>query len=378
MADKLSNSRNMKYTNDQRTVMTLDAGGTNFVFSAIRGCEEVVEPIHLPSAAHNLELCLANMINGFHAVRSKLKEHPVAISFAFPGPTDYPLGIIGDLGNLPAFRGGIAVGPMLAEEFGIPVFMNNDGDLYAYGEAINGYLPWVNAQLEKAGSPKRYKNLVGLTLGTGFGGGLVYDGHLFTGDNSAGMEVWLLSQRYNQTYNIEESISIRAVKRVYAELTGTIVDKAPTPKDIYDIGTGEKEGDQAAALEAFRRMGRALGDALCNILTMTDGIAVIGGGVSGARALFVPAMLEEINSHYASPSGDEIPRLSQKLYYLDDHDQMEQFVAGDIRQVQVPHSEHRITYDPLARVGVGFSRIGTSKAISIGAYAFALRALDNQ
>lgn len=368
----------MNYNNDLRTVMTLDAGGTNFVFGAIRGCEEIVEPIHLPSAAHNLELCLANLVNGFHAVRSRLKEPPVAISFAFPGPTDYPNGIIGDLGNLPAFRGGIAVGPMLADEFGIPVFMNNDGDLYAYGEAIDGYLPWVNAQLEKAGSPKRYKNLLGLTLGTGFGGGLVHNGHLFMGDNSVGMEVWLLSQRYNQSYNIEESISIRAVKRVYAELTGVAFDKAPTPKDIYDIGMGEKPGDKAAALEAYRRMGQALGDALSNMLTMIDGIAVIGGGVAGARSLFVPSMLEEINSTYATPTGETNPRLTQKLYYLDEPTQLEDFVKGDIRQIQIPHSDRRITYDPLSRLGFGFSRIGTSKAISIGAYAYALHTLDTQ
>lgn len=368
----------MNYNNDQRTVMTLDAGGTNFVFSAIRGCEEVVEPIHLPSAANNLELCLANLVNGFHAVRSRLKEHPAAISFAFPGPTDYPNGIVGDLGNLPAFRGGVAIGPMLAEEFGIPVFMNNDGDLYAYGEAISGYLPWVNAQLEKAGSPKRFKNLVGLTLGTGFGGGLVYDGHLFTGDNSAGMEVWLLSQRFNPVNNIEESISIRAVKRVYADFIGVPFEKSPTPKEIYEIGIGEKPGDKLAAIEAYRRMGQALGDALCNILTITDGIAVIGGGVAGARSLFVPAMLEEMNGKFTTPSSVTIDRLSQKVFYLDDPSQMELFVKGDIRQVQIPHSDHRITYDPMARVGVGFSHIGTSKAISIGAYSYALHKLDNQ
>ncbi len=113
----------MNFTNDPRTVMTLDAGGTNFVFGAIRGCEEIVEPIHLPSAANNLELSLANLINGFHAVRSRLKEAPVAISFAFPGPADYPNGIIWNIGNLPAYKGGVAVGPMLAAEFGIPTCM---------------------------------------------------------------------------------------------------------------------------------------------------------------------------------------------------------------------------------------------------------------
>jgi glucokinase len=50
------------------------------------------------------------------------------------------LGIIGDLENLPTFKGGVALGPMLEEIFNIPVFINNDGDLFAYGEAIAGLL----------------------------------------------------------------------------------------------------------------------------------------------------------------------------------------------------------------------------------------------
>lgn len=39
------------YKNDQRTVITLDAGGTNFVFSAMRGYEFIIEPITYPSNA---------------------------------------------------------------------------------------------------------------------------------------------------------------------------------------------------------------------------------------------------------------------------------------------------------------------------------------
>ncbi|MDR3628112.1 MAG: ROK family protein, partial [Ignavibacteriaceae bacterium] len=174
----------MNYNSDERIVMTLDAGGTNFVFSAIQGCKQIVDEIRLDSNAHNLDLCMANLIEGFIRVRSVLPREPVAISFAFPGPADYPNGIIGDLPNLPAFRGGIALGPMLHKRFGLPVFINNDGDLYAYGEAIAGFLPAINSLLEKAGNTKRYNNLLGLTLGTGFGAGIVSKGELYLGDNS--------------------------------------------------------------------------------------------------------------------------------------------------------------------------------------------------
>ena len=82
--------------------------------------------ITLPSCACNLEQCLGQLATGFSRIREQLTEAPVAISFAFPGPADYPAGIIGNLPNFPSFRGGVALGPYLEEKFGIPVFINND------------------------------------------------------------------------------------------------------------------------------------------------------------------------------------------------------------------------------------------------------------
>ena len=87
------------YQTDKRTVITLDAGGTNFVFGAIRGNQDVIKPISLPSNSHDLGQCLETLERGFREVINALDEKPVAISFAFPGPADYPNGIIG--GYLP-------------------------------------------------------------------------------------------------------------------------------------------------------------------------------------------------------------------------------------------------------------------------------------
>ena len=366
----------MKFENDKRTVMTLDAGGTNFVFSAIRGNKEIISPITLPSNAHDLGLCLNTITDGFTKVKEQLAEEPVAISFAFPGPADYPRGIIGDLGNLPAFRGGVALGPMLKEKFQCPVFINNDGDLYAYGEAIAGFLPYVNDLLAKADSPKRYKNLVGFTLGTGFGAGIVRDGELFIGDNSGAAEVWLLRNKLHPEMNVEEGVSIRAVQRVYAELVGIPFTDAPSPKEIYEIGTGQIKGDKKAAVEAFRQMAEVLGDALGNVLTLIDGLAVIGGGVAGAASLILPPMIKEINSTYKNFAGDVYPRLAVKIFNLEEKNDLQLFLKGDSKEITIPGSDQKIKYDPMARIGVGLSKIGTSKAIAIGAYAFALHELD--
>lgn len=366
----------MNYKNDNRTVMTLDAGGTNFVFTAIRGNEEIIEEIRLPSNADNLDKCLANITDGFTQVQNKLTEKPVAISFAFPGPADYPNGIIGDLGNLPAFRGGVALGPMLKKKFGLPVFINNDGDLYAYGEALAGFLPLVNSELELKNSPKRFKNLLGLTLGTGFGAGIVRDNNLFLGDNSIAGEIWLVRNKLNPTLNIEENASIRAVIREYKKYSNMPVEEGITPKDIYDIARGEKDGDADAANKSFSILAEAVGDAISNAVTLIDGLVVIGGGLSGASELFLQKIVDEMNSKFTRADGSGFKRLVANVYNLEDAAQMDKFVNGSVRQIKVYGTDEVVNYDPEMRIGVGISKIGTSKAVSIGAYSFALSMMD--
>lgn len=364
------------FDNDKRIVMTLDAGGTNLVFTAIQTNEPVVEEIRIPTDSQNLDNCLKNIIDGFSQVKAKLTEEPVAISFAFPGPADYPNGIIGDLPNLPAFRGGVALGPMLAEKFGIPVFINNDGDLYAYGEAIAGFLPKVNKKLEEAGSPRRYKNLLGLTLGTGFGAGIVRDNELFLGDNSIGGEIWLVRNKISPNDNIEENASIRAVKREYAKLAGINIEDAPSPKEIYEIAKEEKEGDKQAALSAYEILGEATGDAISNAVTLVDGLIVIGGGLSGAAEFFMPKLLNEMNGCFNKSDGSKLPRLVADVYNLDNDEELEKFIKGNVKEITVPYTDKKVKYDSSPRIGIGISTIGTSKAISIGAYAYALNQLD--
>jgi len=365
-----------QYKDDPRSVMTLDAGGTSFKFSAIRGGGAAIESFSIPSNADNLERCLSSIVSGFQRVRDALPSAPVAISFAFPGPADYLSGIIGDLGNLPCFRGGIALGPMLEDKFGIPTFIKNDGDLFVYGEAIAGLLPYVNGILKQAGSPKQFRNLFGVTLGTGFGGGIVRNGQLFEGDSICAAEIWLLRNKLLPSTCAEESVSIRAVRGVYAAEAGIPFEEAPDPKTIFDIGTGRASGDPAAAREAFRQLGVVVGDSLAQTATLLDGLAVIGGGISGAWPLFLPTIVEEMNGCYQKPGGGTFRRLAQVAFNLEDPAQLEAFITGDKREVIVPGSGRKLAYDALPRVGVGVSKLGTSEAVAIGAYAFAISQLE--
>lgn len=367
----------MRFDGDPRTVLTLDAGGTKLAFSALRGNREVVPPLTHPAPGADLAAWLEAIAGGFTEVRAAAGG-AAAISFAFPGPADYPAGIIGDLENLPAFRGGVALGPMLAERFGVPVFINNDGDLFAYGEAIGGLLPEVNAALVAAGSAKRFRNLLGFTLGTGFGGGLVHDGHLLLGDNSAAGEVWLLRHKRERDLSAEEGVSIRAVRRTYAERAGLSFEEAPEPKEILAIAEGRSRGDAAAAREAFRSLGEIAGDAIANALTLVDGLVVLGGGLAGAAALFLPALMDELNGSLEGAAGKGVPRLELRAFNLEDPRERETFLRGEPRTIRVPLSRRTVPYDPLKRIGVGLSRLGTSRAVALGAYAFALDALDTR
>jgi glucokinase len=367
----------MDLNKDRRVVLTLDAGGTNFVFTAIQANNQIIDPITLPSNAEELNKCVETIKTGFNEVIGKLKEKPVAISFAFPGPSDYKTGIIGRLNNLPAFKGGIPLGPILKNYFNLPVFINNDGDLYAYGEALSGFLPYVNKLLEESGIEKRYHNLIGLTLGTGFGAGIVSRNELFLGDNSMSAEVWLLRNRFKSSTNAEEGISIRAIRRVYAEQSQTDPESAPDPKHIFQIANGTMPGNQDAALEAYRQLGIILGDVLGNLLTIIDGVAVIGGGLAGAMSLIAPSMLAELTSFYSAYNGNSYPRLVQKAFFLDDKDMLKQFLHWEEKKIIVPGTDTILPYTAEARLPIGTSKIGTSNAAALGAYAFALKTLGS-
>lgn len=363
------------FKNDSRIILTLDAGGTNMVFAAMRGGEYVNEPITLPSNSNDLDLCLQTMVLGFRTVINNLSTKPSAISFAFPGPADYPNGIIGGfLPNFPSFRNGVALGPFLEDTFGVPVFINNDGDLYAYGEALGGVLPEINDKLEKAGSAKRYHNLIGYTFGTGLGIGTVIDGRLNRGDNSC-VETFCLKHPDHPNIIVEDGVAIRAIKRIYGELTGN-TNHGLEPKDIGAICKGEAPGNRKAALKAFDKLGEVAGDAMATAVTLIDGLIVIGGGLMNSHEYIMPGILRTLRSKIKTLGGDELNRVQMKVYNLDDPAEFEAFAKGEARELKVYGSERKVTYDPQKRIGVLRSKIGASKAISIGAYTFALNNLD--
>jgi glucokinase len=265
---------------------------------------------------------------------------------------------------------------MLEDNFGVPVFINNDGDLFAYGEALCGLLPEINAELEAAGSPKRFKNLLGLTFGTGFGAGIVSNGRLLMGDNSAAGEIWCLRNRLDRESYAEEGVSIRAIRHAYSEKAGISLNEVPEPAAIAAIAEESHEGDPVAAKYAFNRLGRVAGDAAANAAALVDGLVVIGGGLSAAWRLFLPSMVEEMNHGMKSVTGrGSIPRTELEVFNLENEGQRTRFARGMATEVQVPGGSRRVPYDPQKRIGIAISKLGAARAVSLGAYAIAVDAL---
>ncbi len=365
------------YDNDHRIVVTLDAGGTHFRFNALQGNKAITETIEFPSEANNLDKCLGNLVKGFEQIISSLPEKPVAISFAFPGPADYPNGIFPTrLSNFPAFEGGVALGPFLERKFGLPVFINNDADLFTYGEALAGTLPEVNRKLQEAGSVKEYHNLIGFILGTGFGIGVTTYNNMYIGDNCCS-EIYCTPNKLQPELIVEEGVSLRAVLHYYNMYSKDSNAASYTDSfDIFQIAEGEKEGDQAAARKAFDTFGEVAGYTIAHCVTILDGIIVLGGGLSKSHKYYMPALLRELRAEMRTRKGDTLQRVPSYVYNLEDEQEFAEFIKGKQQTIPIYGTGETVVCDTQKRLGIITSHIGTSEATSIGAYCFALHKLD--
>jgi len=107
-----------------------------------------------------------------------------------------------------------------------------------------------------------------------------------------------------------------------------------------------------------------------------DGLAVVGGGISGASSLFLQPLVDAMNGVY-NVGGKPLRRLIPRAFNLEDPCQREEFLGSKVREITVSGTSRKVLYDPFQRTGVGISRLGTSEAVAIGAYAFALNRLDD-
>ena len=236
-------------------------------------------------------------------------------------------------------------------------------------------MPEINRLLHEAGNPTFYKNLIAVTLGTGFGCGVVIDKQLLLGDNGCGGDVWLSANKYDSRLIAEEGVSIRAVVRSYMELSGEGISY--TPEEIFGIAEGNIKGDREAAIKSFERLGEAAGYTITEFLNIVDGIVVLGGGISNANKYILPSLLKEMRGVRETVAGATIPRLQMEVYNLEEESERAEFVKDESERIQIPGGDSVTYYRKKKKTGVMISKLGTSRAVSLGAYLFALSLLDN-
>jgi glucokinase len=97
-----------------------------------------------------------------------------AVGIGSPGETDDQTGVVSLAGNVPGFADKVELGPKVSERLGgVPVRIDNDVRVATLGEYHRG-----------AGRP--FRDLLGVFVGTGVGGGLILGGGLRTGRGAAG------------------------------------------------------------------------------------------------------------------------------------------------------------------------------------------------
>ena len=126
----------MQLNTDSRIVMTLDAGGTNLRFSAMRGNQLLFEPIPMPSEADNLTRCLANIVEGFTQSARGAPSRRWRSASPSPARPIIRRASSATWATCPASAAASPWGRCWKNDFGLPDFINNDGDLFVYGEAI--------------------------------------------------------------------------------------------------------------------------------------------------------------------------------------------------------------------------------------------------
>ena len=85
----------------------------------------------------------------------------------------------------------------------------------------------------------------------------------------------------------------------------------------------------------------------------------------------MPALLKEMRGQLQRMNGETISRLQFKVYDLDDFNEFVEFAKGGSRELKIYGTDKSVVYDPMKRIGITISKLGASRAISLGAYAFA-------
>jgi len=266
-------------------VLALDLGGTNSRFGAVSADGEIFarRRERTPEGKSGNELA-DFFVEQFRSVSAEVGSDAkiMAIAAAIPAIFDAETNLPVRLPNIPELEG-VDLSKILNDAFGVRAFLENDATAATIGEH------WL-------GASKRSNHVIGVTLGTGVGGGLIIEGKPYRGyDGNAGeighvcVEPDGVQCGCGSRGCVEQYSSGTAIVREAID-AGLAVKNA---KEVYDLAVS---GDEKAR-RVFESAGRYLGIALSGLVNVLNPEAIVlGGGVAASWDFLIEPVRREIAS----------------------------------------------------------------------------------
>lgn len=266
----------------------IDLGGTKVEGVILRSLNDAT-PIIRTRIDTEAQFGYPHIINQIHKLVRKMEEESGlkadTIGFGTPGVLD-PILLTMKNCNSTALNGE-PLKKDLEEKLQIPVVLANDANCFALAEAHWGAARQISADA---------RMVFGIIMGTGVGGGIVYDGHVWTGKHGIGGE-WghnFLDESGGTCYCgkvgcVESVISGPATEKFYLKTSG---EKKKLKEIVQLYGANEP-----AAVETIDRLCFFFGKAVSVITNMLDpDVIIVGGGVGNIDELYTKG-LESLRAH---------------------------------------------------------------------------------
>ena len=256
---------------EEKAILGIDLGGTKISSGLISGKGEIlIDPNTVPTGGKDPESAIINRL--FKSIEKTLddghlsKDDISGIGIGSTGPLDMKEGLILDCPFLPTLNN-FPLRDTVQSRFGLPVYLDNDANCFALAE-------WF------FGSGAEYETVLGYTLGTGLGCGIVINGKVYSGATQHAGEVG--TSPYGKK-TIEDIVSGSGVSMIYKDISGMV----KPAREIADLAfKGEKN-----AVQTWEQFGEHLAHAIAWGINMIDpDIVILGGSVANAMELFAPSM----------------------------------------------------------------------------------------
>ncbi len=246
-----------------KKVIGIDLGATNIRGAVISG-NKVSEIKSQRIKSNGTE---EEVLNDVFALIDKLNDEDInAIGIGVPSVVDTDEGIVYDVQYIPSWKE-VHLKKILEARYKIPVFVNNDANCFALGEYYFG-------------KGKGYNAVIGLTIGTGLGAGIIINNKLYAGANCGAGEFGM-GDYLDEIYEYYGSGSF--FKNVY-NLDGEAV--------FADAKQGDKN-----ALKLYAELGIHLGNAIKLIMyTYDPQLIILGGSVSNAYEFYKKTMWQRVKT----------------------------------------------------------------------------------